>query len=135
MARKKVEAPNLETLIPQYAEHKSDLDALDKVCKAENAEIKKIIGEGTKEVAGYKATVSISQRESVDEELMLAKLAQYDIAYDLHIIKTKEYIDTDALEKAIYQKQLTQEILSDIDSCRKSTTVTTLRVTKMEDKK
>jgi hypothetical protein len=45
-------------------------------------------------------------------------------------IKTREYIDMEALENAIYQKELTPSVLADMDKCREVTTVVTLRCKK-----
>ena len=124
----------LDELIPQFAQHKSELDTLDKVCKTENAQIKQMMNNtGEHTAGGYKASISVSTRDSVDEDKMLNKLKIYNEAYDLGIIQTKEYIDTDALEKAIYNKEVPAELLSVIDSCRTSKEVVTLRVTKVKE--
>lgn len=124
----------LDELIPQFAQHKSELDTLDKMCKTENAQIKQMMNNTGEHIAGdYKASISVSTRDAVDEEKMLAKLKAYEEMYELGIIQTKEYIDTDALEKAIYNKEISADILSVIDSCRSSKEVVTLRVTKVKE--
>ena len=137
MARKKVEkeSKSLDKLIPQFAEHKADADALKKICDTENAEIKKLMGNknGTYEAGGYKASISVTDIETVDEELLCTKLAKHEDAYTLGIIKVKEYVDSKALESAIYKKELSAEILKDIDSCRSSKPRVTLRVTKIKE--
>ena len=139
MARRKesnVNPVSLDELIPQFAEHKETMDGLKKVCEAENAKIKELMNNSGEHTAGgYKASISVSTRENVDEDKMLAKLKIYNEAYDLGIIQTKEYIDTDALEAAIYKKEVPDEILSVINSCRSSKDVVTLRVTKVEEGK
>ena len=48
------------------------------------------------------------------------------------IIKTKEYVDFDALEKAIYNGLLPGETLLEMDKAREVKEVVTLRVTKIK---
>lgn len=139
MARRKTDETlstvTLDKVIPEYAEHKADMDVLKKICDDENALIKKLMGAngGTYEAGGYKATVTISDVETVDEELMCAKLSAFEEAYHLGIIKVKEYVDSKALEDAIYKKQLPKEALNAINSCRSSKPRATLRVTKIKE--
>lgn len=131
----KIKAETLDTLIPAYAENKSLLDDYKKICDEENKQIKEMMKEGSYEVDGYKATKSIQHRESINEDKLLDVLQQYGVAYDEKIIKTKEYVDIDALEKAIYNKSIPKNILMKIDKCRESKEVVTLRISKIKEKK
>lgn len=137
MARRKVEdsfSSTLDELIPAYAQNKERLDVLDKVCKDENAEIKRLLGNKTTyEAGGYKVTKSVQNRDKMDEELLCAKLSAFSKAYDLGLIKIQEYVDMDALENAMYWNQLDKEMLAVIEKCREKKEVVTLRVTKVKE--
>ena len=134
MGRKK--AVSLDTLIPQYAENKAILDDYKKICDTENKQIKDIMDEGSYEAGGYKATKSVQVRESMNEDKLLDVMKQhYAIHQKFGIIKTKEYIDMDALESAIYKGQIDKDTLLEIDKCRESKEVVTLRISKVKENK
>lgn len=126
---------DLDTLIPQYAENKAELDSYKKICDKENAEIKAVMADFALqhyEAGGYKATYSVSERESMNEEMLL------EIAHNRgipEIVKTKEYIDFDALEDAIYNGRISQEVLLEMNKAREVKEVVTLRVSKVKEKK
>lgn len=120
----------LDELIPQYAVNKSELDAYKKLCDKENAEIKSIMKDlalQKYEAGEYKATYTISKRETMDEEILLEVAHQFGIP---EIVKTKEYIDFDALENAIYNGKISPEILTEMDRARSVKEVVTLRISK-----
>ena len=52
--------------------------------------------------------------------------------YNVPVIKTKEYVDADALERLIYAEKLDHEILLAIDACNTKVTKETLRVKKLK---
>lgn len=135
MARVKFEETNLDTLIPQYAENKNMLDDYKKICDEENKQIKELMTDDTYEAGGYKATRSVQTRESMNEDKLLDVLQQYGVAYNENIIRTKEYVDMDALENAIYKGKIDKDILLEIDKCRDKKEVVTLRVSKIKEKK
>lgn len=126
---------DLDVLIPQYAENKSEMDSYKKICDKENAQIKAIMKDfvvDNYEAGGYKASYSISKRETMNEEILL------DIAHNFgipEIVKTKEYIDFEALEKAIYNGDISDDILMEMDKAKEVKEVVTLRVTKIKEKK
>lgn len=134
-----MEAVNkLEKLIPEYAERKEQENTLKKLNSADNEEIKTLMAELREDkhsAGGY--TVSISTREDaiLNEDKLLEYLKSQNIPKESGIIKTKEYIDMDALEKAIYNKSISKEIIIGMDNCKTSKTVTTLRVKKDKKKK
>ena len=143
MARKKIEV-SLDTLIPQYAENKSMFDDYKKICDAENKQIKELMDTDTYEVAGYKATKSISSRDSLNEDKLINNLDEELRGYfeENNIIKTKEYIDTDNLESLIYglknkkdieSKKLLNDLLVLLDNCTDRKEVVTLRVSRIKE--
>lgn len=134
MGRKK--AVSLDTLIPQYAENKAILDDYKKICDTENKQIKDIMDEGSYEAGGYKATKSVQVRESMNEDKLLDVMRNHREIAELNgIIKIKEYIDMDMLESAIYNKQIDKDMLMEIDKCRETKEVVTLRISKVKEKK
>ena len=93
-----MELKTLDSLIPQYAANKREQDSYKKLCDKENAQIKAIMQDYALPqyiAGGYKATYTIQKRESINEELLLEIAHQHGIP---EIVKTKEYIDFDALE-------------------------------------
>ena len=133
MARKKV-GVSLDTLIPQYAENKSMLDDYKKICDEENKQIKDMMEEGSYEAGGWKATKSVTTRDSMNEDKLLDVLKKAGFT-QTSIIKTKEYVDMDELESAIYNGLIEKDILLEIDKCRESKEVITLRISKVKEKK
>lgn len=118
MGRKKKTA-TLDELIPLYGEHKEMLDNLSKVCKDENEDIKILLGNKTEHIAdGWRVYTTSRSNEKMDEDLLCTKLANFSKAYDLGIIKVREYVDTDALESAIYKGELTKEMIEAVNKCR-----------------
>lgn len=124
----------LDTLIPQYADNKKTLDSYKEICDKENKKIKDIMKDFTVqkyEAGGYKATYTISKRETMNEEKLLEIAHTYEIP---EIIKTKEYIDFDALENAIYHGRISNDILEKMNEAKEVKEIVTLRVTKKGDK-
>lgn len=129
----------LDELIPQYAENKSELDSYKKICAKENAEIKSLMKDFALqkyETDDYKVSYSIQKREKINEDILLDVLKNdnSDLFIQLGIIKTKEYIDFDALEKAIYDGHIGTETILEMDKAREITEVETLRVSKIRRK-
>ena len=151
MARIKVEdhsTRTLDTLIPQYAENKSMLDDYKKICDEENKQIKDMMDEGSYEAGGYKATKTVSNRDSLNEDKLL--LDYYDdedikTCFERNkIIKTKKYIDSEALEALIYKlnnkkdaksKKQLNKILQLVNACTDRKEMVNLRVSKIKEKK
>lgn len=126
---------DLDELIPRYALNKTELDSYKKLCDRENAQIKAIMGDFALqhyESNGYKATYTVSNRESMNEDRLLEIAHQFGIS---EIVKTKEYIDFDALEKAIYDGKISEAILLEMDKAKESKKVITLRVSKIKGEK
>lgn len=125
----------LDVLIPQYAHNKAEMEDYTKICKRENLQIKDIMVDlalPSYETEGYKVTCSHSTREKIDEDMLLDILKQNGEYED--IIKTKEYIDFDALENAIYKNLIPEDVLLQFDKARELKDVVTLRVSKLKRK-
>lgn len=132
--RMSVKLNDLDRLIPQYALNKQEADSYKKLCDKENALIKEIMKKfvvADYTTADYKASYNVSERTSMNEEMLLEIAHNYGLS---DIIKTKEYIDFDALEKAIYDGKISNEILLEMDKAKEVKEVVTLRVTKRKDK-
>ena len=120
----------LDRLIPQYAANKSELDSYKKICDRENIQIKRLMQEeGVTErtAGGFVAKCTVSQRETMNESMLLDILHQFGIEV---VIKKKEYVDFDMLEKLIYEGSISPEILEQFNKARETKQVVTLRVTK-----
>ena len=128
----------LETLIPQYVLNKQELDSYKKLCDEENAEIKKIMRTEkvqAKTVDNYTVSYVVAKKESINEAKALSILNRFGLGGGvLGIVKTREYIDYDALEKAIYSGALTNDVLSELDTTREIREVETLRISKKKGK-
>jgi hypothetical protein len=134
----------LEELIPQYALNKTEADSYKKLCEKQNAEIKILMANGKHskyEVGDYTASVSVSERQTINENYIIPILQQFQEKYEadtlelLGIVKFVPSIDYDALERAIYKGKLPQEILMEIDKATERKKVETLRVTRKGEKK
>lgn len=125
---------DLDTLIPQYAVNKSELDSYKKICDKENAQIKELMKDfvlSNYTAGGYKASYIVQHRESMNEDVLLEIAHQYGIP---EIVKTKEYIDFDALENAIYNGKISQDILVEMDKAKEVKEVVTLKLSKVKEK-
>lgn len=127
----------LDELVPKYGEEKSVMDRYKKLCDMDNKLIKELMEDLALQhytSDGYKVTRSVQERESVDEDLLLNLLKPFPEVQVHNIIKTKEYVDFDALEAALYKDALPKEVLLAIDKARTIKLVTTLKVSKVKKK-
>lgn len=122
---------NLEQLIDAYALNKNELDSYKKICDAENAEIKALMTELELDKAStedYTATLSIQHRETMDEDKLLEVLR--NAGYADIVIRTKEYVDMDLLEAAIYHDRIDKDTLLAMQRCKEVKEVQTLKISK-----
>jgi hypothetical protein len=115
----------LDDLIPLYYEHNELVKKHKKVADKANKEIKKTMAEqGITEFAtnGLIATVSVSERVDLMEDVLIEKIKELGIK---GIIKTREYIDMDALETALYNGLINPATLAKAQTKKE---VVTLRV-------
>jgi hypothetical protein len=125
----------LKTLIPTYYANKSEMDQYKKITDRENTQIKEAMAniKQTEYVVGdIVAKVSTQRRESMNEEKLLEVCHIEGIP---EVVKTREYVDMDLLEKAIYDGKISQEILLKMDKCKDIKEVVTLKVTKKKKEK
>lgn len=105
---------------------KANLDHYNKLIKTKMGEDNLDEFEGTDYIASY----TLRKQESLDLDGVLSILLNYceDTARDLGIIKTKDYIDTDALEKAIYKNELDKDVLIEMNTCKQIKRTPTLTI-------
>lgn len=92
----------LDDLIPNYALNKKELDTYKKVCDTVGAKIKDLMFAANKDeyrAGDWVAKRTVVHKETLDEARLIPVLRKYDIP---GIIKTKEYVDMDALEAYLY---------------------------------
>jgi hypothetical protein len=138
MYRMSIKKPlTLDDLIPQYALNKQEFDSYKKLCDEENKQIKELmVSQDIKEAFSgpYKVTYSVARKETINEDRLLAKLdtapeSVKQVVQEYGIIKTKPYIDFDALEKALYAGDF--EDVDIVASCKEVKETPTLRLSKI----
>ena len=116
----------IQDVVDRYCSQKEVQKETDKELKKLSAQIKNYMAEHSDEDVSTKAfTVHIQVRpsESVNEDQMLEVLKNA-MGDSCPFIRTKEYVDFDALEAAIYNDEVSKETLLELDKCR---TVNTTR--------
>ena len=121
--------------MPEYGKQKAELDILTKSCKKLNSDIKSAMEEGElSEYAGadYTVKISVSTSDKMNEDKLLYILSQKyrETAETLGIIKVKEYVDFDAMEKAIYNGEVSEDMIHDIGSCNETKETVRLLISK-----
>lgn len=126
---------DLHIVVPRYFEHKTEMDFYKKQCDAENAEIKQAMKEqGIKdfEVDGIVAKYIVKNKESMNEDKLVKVLK--DAGYS-NLIKTREYVDMDELESALYHNAIDTDTIVEMDKCREVKEIIELRLSKKKEKK
>ena len=126
----------LDELILEYGTNKDLLDKTKKICDADNTAIKELMKESSidKYTSGpYTVSYGITQKEVVDEDSMLDYLKKH-IDPSSGVIKTKEYIDADALENAIYKKELPDDVIAGLSQFSTIKETEVLRLKKAKEK-
>lgn len=98
-----VQIAKLKTLVPSYFANNQKLNSLKKVADEENKSIKSImmnLNLDSYTVDGKTANISKVVKTSLDEEALSAWLKENEL--EANILKTREYVDMEALENAIY---------------------------------
>lgn len=115
----------LNKLIPKYSMNKTELDSYKKMCDKDNAIIKELMKEENIQLydcGTHTAKLSTQTRQSMDENRLLQ---QIKLLGRPDLIKTKEYVDMDLLEKAIYNEEINA---SELNNCMITKEITTLKV-------
>lgn len=117
----------LQLLAQQYINNKKQQDYFKELCDEQNRQIKKIMREkklDSTNVGNTKISYIISRKETINE----AKFIDVLKCNNIHdVIKQKEYIDMDALEKAIYNGKLSEDILLQLNEYTSYKNIETLR--------
>ena len=125
---------DLALAIDKYKESKDNENALKKANNELNETIKTYMQEHDMTSANsekYTATLSCTKKESLNEELAI-EIIKENLGGALlsSVIKQKEYIDEDALEKLVYNGDFDINILA---KAKLVTDIYTLRVGKKKD--
>lgn len=127
---RKINTNELEALIKIFYQHKKKLNHYDELTKGENSQIKEMMTSGGMDsytFDGYKALIVESHKDTIDEDMLLEILKDNKLT---NCIKIVEVVDMDALENAIYNGKVPMNVMKKMDSCKKSSTVVSLRVSK-----
>ena len=122
---------DLSKVIDEYKESKDKENALKKANNELNENIKAYMGEHGMTSANsekYTATLSRTKKESLNEELAI-EIIKENLGGALlnFVIKQKEYIDEDALEKLVYNGDFD---ISKLEKAKITKVTTTLRIKK-----
>jgi len=122
---------DIERLIDEYGAKKSTMDSLKKEVDNANKEIKQYFSNCADKslcTDSYKATYSISQSHSLNEEALLEYFKNNNVNID-GLIKTREYVDMDVLENVLYNNLLAPDVVAGIKQFQTTTERVVLRVT------
>ena len=120
----------LQTLIDQYGRLKDEADSYKKTLDADNNRIKELmIKDGNEKAEGseYHVTCKAIESSKLNEEVLLNKLKEIGFT---DCIKTKEYVDIDVLESAVYAGKIDAKILAD---CKEVSTTYRLNIYKNKE--
>ncbi len=120
----------LHELIPLYYNNNEAVKRYKKVADKANKEIKEIMAE--QEITefathGLVAKVSISERVDLMEDVLMDKIKELGIK---GVIKTREYVDMDALENALYHGEINPATLAEAQTKKE---VVTLRISQSKE--
>ena len=119
----------LKNLVDSYGESKKEENAIVKRNKERNEQIKQLFLDNdisSFETDSFIATVSETEKQSLNNELALCILKEDLDENELtSVVKTKEYIDEDALEKLVFNGQFD---ISKLEKAVDKKIVSTLRI-------
>lgn len=122
----------LNSIIECFYKDKQTADKYKKSAEEYNKEIKDIMSDikidEFETDSGLIAKLTHKQSESFNEEKLLAKMKELNIP---GIIKTREYVDMEALENEIYNENINA---SELASCREIKETVALKVSKKKGK-
>ena len=122
---------NLSKVIDEYKESKDKENALKKANTAMNESIKNYMSKNGMDEASsdmYTAVLSNTTKESLNEDLAIEIIKEnLGGALLASVIKQKEYIDEDALEKLVYNGDFD---ISKLEKAKITKVTTTLRIKK-----
>ena len=125
---------DLSKIIDEYKESKDKENALKKVNNELNENIKSYMyehGMSSADSDKYTVTLTKTDKESLNEELAIELIKEnLEGALLNTVIKQKEYIDEDALEKLVFNGQFD---ISKLEKAKITKTSYTLRVTRRKE--
>ena len=129
----------LAELVSEYGQEKAKLDTIKKTCDELNAELKKTMSENdiTEFSAdGYKVKYIVSEKETMNELQLIELLTKKhkELTDNLGLVKTKPYVDFDAIEKEVYNGNIPEDVLKDIGKCKEVKEVVSVRLSKEKTK-
>ena len=120
----------LKEIIDRYGKEKAELDEKKKVVDADNAKIKELMTSDNLENAvgdEYKATCKTIVSENFNEDKLLILIKEMKVP---GIIKTKEYVDMEELESAIYNGEVDATKLASCKERKETLRLTVSRIKK-----
>lgn len=136
---------DLKSVITDYFGHKQTFDEWKVVCDKENKEIKDAMLELEQDEIdcdGIVAKRIVVTKESFNEAKLINLLENSTytnpdsgirnvcIATGLNIVKSKPYVDMDALEDAIYKGLIPEDVIVKMNDCKEIKETIQLRVSK-----
>ena len=126
---------SLKTIVARWGKNKTEADKLKKVVDADGKQIKSIMTEkglSESESDGYVAKLSVTKKEAFDEDGLLqfikstiwAEKGSMECPY----IERVEVVNWDALEKAMYNGEITKKQMLEMDKYKKVTETQVLRI-------
>ncbi len=132
----------LDNLVSHYGEIDSQIKTLSKELDSDKVTIKNIMEEQHYDdytAGGYKVVRQVSYRTKYNEDKMLDILKRdWTERYgsmECPYIKTKEFVDMDALEAVIYANELPNEVMTKLSDCQEKTEVVALKCSKVKESK
>lgn len=117
----------IENLIDEYGTKKAEFDKLKKELEKLSAEIKQTLGpDSDAETGKYKVKVVSSERTSMNEDKAISLLKGTNI--ERNVVKTKLYVDTDALETLIYRGAVDNTLIAKLHECIEVKKIESLRI-------
>lgn len=124
-----VPSSSLKSLVESYIVNKQKEAEYKKAASAENTEIKEIMTQNNIfDVATDLGIARLSEQNTTTfvEEKLIAFLKENNL--NKGIVKTKEYVDYDALESALYHNEISDELKKQMASCQETKTTLVLRI-------
>lgn len=126
----------LSRIISSYITNKDLEKEYKDLASAENTRIKSImetlnISECADKDGMNLAVVSEQKKETFIEDRLIQFLK--DNGYAKDIVKTKEYVDMDALESAIYHNEIPESVVKEMQDCKEVKITKVLRIKKKGD--
>lgn len=128
----------LNELVERYGKTDTEIKALKRINEQDKESIKNLLADSDTQkwsYGGFTVTRVVSNSETLNEGKLMALMQSHrDLVDANEIIKTREYIDMEALESAIYSGKLPKEFVQEMDSCREVKTTVSLRCAKTKAK-